>query len=57
MIEVVGTFTNYFRVKIPVDSFEDIMFNKMPREESDKLIAEAIEQKYGVSPDDIFVKE
>lgn len=54
MIKVKGTFENSFIVELPVNSFEDIMFDNMSRATSDELIRNAIYEKYGVCADEII---
>jgi hypothetical protein len=47
MITVNGSFKVKYTVDLNVDSFDDINEDNMSLEESDKLIEEAIEKKYG----------
>jgi hypothetical protein len=54
MIKVTGKFTNSFTVELDINSFEDIYFEKMSREESDELIRDAILKKYGDCADKIL---
>lgn len=56
MIKIKGYFKNDFIVDLDVDSFDDICEGKMSLQKSDELITEAIEKKYGVYPDYIFVE-
>jgi hypothetical protein len=55
MIKINGYFKTAFIVEIDVDSFDDICEEKMPIKTSDKMVLEAIEKKYGITPNDIWV--
>lgn len=59
MIKIKGVYTekNNFTVEIPVNSFEDICFYKMSRDNSDEIIKNAIIEKYGIVPDEIIVEK
>jgi hypothetical protein len=57
MIKVCGRFENSFIVELDYNSFLDICPDKMTLEESDKIISDAIEKKYGVYPDYVYVKD
>jgi len=55
MIKINGTFKTNFLIELDVDSFDDISEEKMSIEQSNKLIAEKINQKYGLNPREIWV--
>ena len=44
-----------YEIELDVNSYSDIDVDNMPIEESDRLISEAIQKKYGVTPSYIFV--
>ena len=44
-----------FEVNLPFDKFDDICEDAMPIKKSDAIIRAKIEEKYGVSPEKIWV--
>ena len=42
-------------VELPVNSYDDILFDNMTRDESDELIIDAIRDKYNMFPNYIRV--
>jgi len=56
MITINGKFNGDvdYIVSIPVDSFEDICEDNMSIKESDKIIAQAISEKYGNKIESIY---
>ena len=45
----------FYEVNVPFDSFDDMCVDVMPMEESDAIIRAKIKEKYGVSPEKIYV--
>jgi len=55
MVKIHGTFINAFTVELDINSFSEIWFENMSREDSDSLIRDAIHKKYGEVAEDIHV--
>ena len=63
MIKIAGKYAinktdelcEFYEVNVPFDKFEDMCEDKMPIKEGDAIIRAKIEEKYGVSPEKIWV--
>jgi len=54
MIKVSVIAKTHYNINIDVNSFEDICFENMSREDSDELVMNAIHEQYGDIVDDII---
>ena len=56
MITIKVKISTDLKIELPVNSFDDIMFENMKKEISDELILDAIWEKYKIIPEYFFVK-